>query len=60
MVSGRTIGSADDELALFKDLAQVMRDASICGLGQTAAAAAESALKLGLFQSKAKNNGSAH
>jgi NADH-quinone oxidoreductase subunit F len=53
LISGRTIGSADDEIALFKDLAQAMRDASICGLGQTAAAAAESALKLGLFT----NNG---
>jgi NADH-quinone oxidoreductase subunit F len=60
MVSGRTIGSADDELALFKDLAQAMRDASICGLGQTAAAAAESALKLGLFKSNATSNGSTH
>jgi hypothetical protein len=33
-----------------------MRDASICGLGQTAAAAAESAIKLGLF----KSNGRSH
>jgi NADH-quinone oxidoreductase subunit F len=56
LVSGRTIGSADDEIALFKDLAQAMRDASICGLGQTAASAAESALRLGLF----KTNGKAH
>jgi NADH-quinone oxidoreductase subunit F len=56
LVSGRTRGSPDDELALFKDLAQAMRDASICGLGQTAAAAAESALRLGLF----KSNGGAH
>jgi NADH-quinone oxidoreductase subunit F len=56
LVSGRTIGSADDEVALFKDLAQAMRDASICGLGQTAAAAAESAIKLGLF----KSNGRSH
>jgi NADH-quinone oxidoreductase subunit F len=56
LVSGRTIGSADDEVALFKDLAQAMRDASICGLGQTAAAAAESAIKLGLFN----GNGRSH
>jgi NADH-quinone oxidoreductase subunit F len=60
LVSGRTIGSADDEVALFKDLAQAMRDASICGLGQTAAAAAESAIKLGLFKSNGKQNGRTH
>jgi NADH-quinone oxidoreductase subunit F len=29
-------GSVEDELALLADLGQVMRDASICGLGQTA------------------------
>jgi NADH-quinone oxidoreductase subunit F len=35
---------------LFRELAQVMRDASICGLGQTASSALESAVaKLGLF-----------
>ena len=41
---GALIGSYEDEMALFKDIAQVMRDASICGLGQTAANAIESAL----------------
>jgi NADH-quinone oxidoreductase subunit F len=56
LVSGRTIGSADDEVALFKDLAQAMRDASICGLGQTAAAAAESAIRLGLFNSNGRSH----
>ena len=56
LISGRTIGSADDEVALFKDLAQAMRDASICGLGQTAAAAAESAIKLGLFNSNGRTH----
>jgi NADH-quinone oxidoreductase subunit F len=60
LVSGRTIGSPDDEVALFKDLAQAMRDASICGLGQTAAAAAESAIKLGLFKSSGHSNGRKH
>ena len=34
-----------DDLKLLNDLGQVMRDASICGLGQTASAAIESALK---------------
>ena len=39
-----------DELATLAELAQVMRDASICGLGQTAASAVESAIKnLGVF-----------
>ncbi len=49
-----TIGSRPDrtradELALLKDLGQVMRDASICGLGQTAHNAIDSAIKLGIF-----------
>ena len=34
---------------LLDDLARVMQDASICGLGQTAPAAIMSALKLGLL-----------
>ncbi len=40
----RPIGSLDQELGLLRDLGQVMRDASICGLGQTASSAIESAL----------------
>jgi NADH-quinone oxidoreductase subunit F len=36
--------------AVFLELSTAMRDASICGLGQTASAAIESALKLGLIQ----------
>jgi NADH-quinone oxidoreductase subunit F len=40
----------EDELATLAELAQVMRDASICGLGQTAANAVESAIvNLGVF-----------
>src|SRR5439155_10027551 len=40
----------DDEFATLADLAQVMRDASICGLGQTAANAVASAIEnLGVF-----------
>jgi NADH-quinone oxidoreductase subunit F len=42
--SGRTIGTAADELALLREIGQAMRDASICGLGQTASSAIESAL----------------
>ena len=44
--SGRPIGTLDDELALLADLGRVMRDASICGLGQTASAAVESGIQL--------------
>ena len=42
--SGRLIGSKADELVLLKEIGQAMRDASICGLGQTASNAIESAL----------------
>jgi NADH-quinone oxidoreductase subunit F len=42
--SGRELGSRAQELALLGELAQAMRDASICGLGQTASSAIESAL----------------
>jgi NADH-quinone oxidoreductase subunit F len=38
-------GAPGEDLALFADIAQVMRDASICGLGQTAASAIESAIR---------------
>jgi len=45
-------GSPQDELKLLADLGQVMRDASICGLGQTAPLAIQSAIdKLGVFSS---------
>ena len=41
-----------DELRTLADLSQVLRDASICGLGQTAASAVESAIVgLGVFAS---------
>ncbi|HJM72284.1 MAG TPA: NADH-ubiquinone oxidoreductase-F iron-sulfur binding region domain-containing protein, partial [Acidimicrobiales bacterium] len=43
-------GSAiDDERDLLDDLATVMKDASICGLGQTASGAVRSAIDLGLL-----------
>jgi len=41
----RTNGSADNEIALLKEVAQAMRDASICGLGQTAPNALLSAIE---------------
>src|ERR1700692_1802506 len=40
----RPLGSVAQELALLAELGQVMRDASICGLGQTASSAVESAV----------------
>ena len=38
-------GSREDELALLGEIGRAMRDASICGLGQTASSAIESALR---------------
>jgi NADH-quinone oxidoreductase subunit F len=43
--SGRTRGSVEDEFALIAEIGQAMRDASICGLGQTASSAVESAIE---------------
>ncbi len=40
------LGDRAQEMALFAELAQAMRDASICGLGQTASSAVASALAL--------------
>jgi NADH-quinone oxidoreductase subunit F len=48
LANGRPNGSAADELALLADLGLAMRDASICGLGQTASSAIESAVRAGL------------
>jgi NADH-quinone oxidoreductase subunit F len=45
LAAGRPLGSRADELALLADVGTVMRDASICGLGQTAASAIDSAIK---------------
>ena len=50
LAGGRSRGSIADEVALIDEIAQVMRDASICGLGQTAASAIQSAIsRFGLF-----------
>src|SRR3954466_1977714 len=46
--SGRPNGTVDGELGLLRDVGQAMRDASICGLGQTASSAIESAVRAGL------------
>jgi NADH-quinone oxidoreductase subunit F len=45
-------GDRARETVLLDELAQVMRDASICGLGQTAANAIASALSKGLLKSE--------
>ncbi len=50
LVRGRPLGSVAEEKRLFVELGQAMRDASICGLGQTASSAVAAAIdKLGLF-----------
>jgi len=50
LLSGSTRGEVHDELALIGEIGEAMRDASICGLGQTASAAIESAInRLGVF-----------
>ena len=43
--AGRPNGSPEAEVALLRDLGRAMRDASICGLGQTASSAIESAIR---------------
>jgi NADH-quinone oxidoreductase subunit F len=49
LAAGRPLGSLGAELSLLSDLDQVMRDASICGLGQTASSVVASALRRGLL-----------
>lgn len=44
MAAKKPNGSLADEIALLKEAAQAMRDASICGLGQTASGALLSAI----------------
>ena len=56
LMGGRPIHSTERELRLHKELGQVMRDASICGLGQTASSAIESALlRWRLFEPSGSN-----
>ncbi|HSG41310.1 MAG TPA: NADH-ubiquinone oxidoreductase-F iron-sulfur binding region domain-containing protein, partial [Thermoanaerobaculia bacterium] len=51
LIEGRPLFSAGQELTLLQEVGQVMRDASICGLGQTASSAIESALaRFPIFQ----------
>ena len=46
LAAGSRVRSRDEEVALLREIGQAMRDASICGLGQTASSAIESALRL--------------
>jgi len=45
LADGTEVRTRDEELALLGDIGRAMRDASICGLGQTASSAIESALR---------------
>jgi NADH-quinone oxidoreductase subunit F len=45
LVNGKPLSSPAQEIALIREMGQAMRDASICGLGQTASSALESALQ---------------
>jgi NADH-quinone oxidoreductase subunit F len=45
LAAGSTVRSREDELVLLREVGQAMRDASICGLGQTASSAIESAFR---------------
>ncbi|MFF6847470.1 NADH-ubiquinone oxidoreductase-F iron-sulfur binding region domain-containing protein [Streptomyces antimycoticus] len=50
-IKGRTGAAAAGDIALLREVGQAMRDASICGLGQTAWNAVESAIdRLGAFK----------
>jgi NADH-quinone oxidoreductase subunit F len=45
LAAGSRVRPRDEELSLLREIGQAMRDASICGLGQTASSAIESALR---------------
>jgi NADH-quinone oxidoreductase subunit F len=50
IVRGKPFGTISDEVTLMHEVGMHMNDASICGLGQTAYAAVESAIhRLGVF-----------
>ena len=52
---GKPRGGMPDEIALLEEIGLAMKDASICGLGQTAYSAVESAIKrLRLFDGAAR------
>ena len=45
LAGGSRVRPREEELVLLREIGQAMRDASICGLGQTASSAIESALR---------------
>jgi NADH-quinone oxidoreductase subunit F len=45
LASGSRVRPREAEIALLREIGQAMRDASICGLGQTASSAIESAMR---------------
>jgi NADH-quinone oxidoreductase subunit F len=59
LAGSRPLGPPAQELALLGDIGTVMRDASICGLGQTAANAITSAVQLGLISAESDGGGGA-
>jgi NADH-quinone oxidoreductase subunit F len=54
LAAGAPLGGVATELALLDDIGSVTRDASICGLGQTALSAVASAVQLGLIGAGAR------
>jgi NADH-quinone oxidoreductase subunit F len=55
IASGKTIGGVSGEIALLDEVGLAMKDSSICGLGQTAYAAIESAIhRVGLLNGKSE------
>ncbi|MGH9688975.1 MAG: NAD(P)H-dependent oxidoreductase subunit E [Candidatus Acidiferrales bacterium] len=44
LMARKPLGTAETEVEMLREMGQAMRDASICGLGQTASSALESAL----------------
>jgi NADH-quinone oxidoreductase subunit F len=60
IANGRTLGGVGQEVALLDEIGAAMKDASICGLGQTAYAAIESAIhRVGILKTGNSENGSA-
>ncbi len=45
LIGRKPLGSVAEEITMLREISQAMRDASICGLGQTASSALESAMQ---------------
>jgi NADH-quinone oxidoreductase subunit F len=53
LASGKPIGGVEQEVGLLAEVGMAMKDASICGLGQTAYSAIESAIhRVGILSSR--------